>query len=199
MTARVSNPFPLFLDRRGLPLDGGTLFIGSAGDDPEDSPVDVFLDDALTIGVTQPISVIGGMTAYEGNPVLLYIAADTYSLRTRDTTGAESLFVANAVIDNVSYQPLDSDLTAIAALGTTAYGRALLALADAAALRTAAGIVDSLPLAGGTMTGVIVRGSAGAFPYMADAAFTQARIFVTANGAADPTSLDGDIWLEKAP
>lgn len=31
-------------------------------------------------------------------------------------------------------QPLDSDLTAIAALTTTAYGRALLALADAAAL-----------------------------------------------------------------
>ena len=33
-----------------------------------------------------------------------------------------------------SYQPLDSDLTAIAALTTTAFGRGLLALADAAAL-----------------------------------------------------------------
>jgi hypothetical protein len=38
-------------------------------------------------------------------------------------------------------QPIDSDLTAIAALATTSYGRALLALADAAALRTAAGLV----------------------------------------------------------
>lgn len=35
------------------------------------------------------------------------------------------------------YQPLDSDLTAIAALTTTSYGRAFLALADAAAARTA--------------------------------------------------------------
>lgn len=35
------------------------------------------------------------------------------------------------------YQPLDSDLTAIAALTTTTYGRAFLALADAAAARTA--------------------------------------------------------------
>jgi hypothetical protein len=34
-------------------------------------------------------------------------------------------------------QPLDSDLTAIAALSTTSFGRALLALADAAAGRTA--------------------------------------------------------------
>lgn len=38
------------------------------------------------------------------------------------------------------YQPLDSDLTAIAALTTTTFGRALLALADAAAGRTAFGL-----------------------------------------------------------
>lgn len=37
------------------------------------------------------------------------------------------------------YQPLDSDLTAIAALTTTAYGRAFLELADQAALLTAVG------------------------------------------------------------
>lgn len=37
------------------------------------------------------------------------------------------------------YQPLDSDLTAIAALTTTSFGRSLLALADAAALLSAAG------------------------------------------------------------
>jgi len=37
-------------------------------------------------------------------------------------------------------QPLDSDLTAIAALTTTSFGRSLLALADAAAGRTALGL-----------------------------------------------------------
>jgi hypothetical protein len=37
------------------------------------------------------------------------------------------------------YQPLDSDLTSIAALTTTSFGRSLLALADAAALLAAAG------------------------------------------------------------
>lgn len=41
---------------------------------------------------------------------------------------------------DLRYQPLDSDLTAIAALATTAFGRALLVLADAAALRTAGGL-----------------------------------------------------------
>lgn len=37
-------------------------------------------------------------------------------------------------------QPLDSDLTALAALSTTAFGRSLLALADTAAARTALGL-----------------------------------------------------------
>lgn len=40
-----------------------------------------------------------------------------------------------------TFQPLDSDLTAIAALSTTSFGRSLLAAADAAALRTLAGLV----------------------------------------------------------
>jgi hypothetical protein len=40
-----------------------------------------------------------------------------------------------------SYQPLDSDLTAIAALSTTSFGRALLTLADAAAARSSLGVV----------------------------------------------------------
>jgi len=38
------------------------------------------------------------------------------------------------------YQPLDSDLTAIAALSTTSFGRALLTLADAAAARSSIGV-----------------------------------------------------------
>lgn len=55
------------------------------------------------------------------------------------------------------YQPIDSDLTAIAALTTTTYGRALLALADAAAL-TALGnnftssLKGLVPLSGGGTT-----------------------------------------------
>lgn len=40
-------------------------------------------------------------------------------------------------VDTSGSQPVDSDLTAIAAVSTTAFGRALLALADAAATRAA--------------------------------------------------------------
>jgi len=56
-----------------------------------------------------------------------------------------------------TYQPLDSDLTSIAALGTTSFGRSLLTQADAAATRTTIGagtsnvaVSSSTPQAPGT-------------------------------------------------
>jgi len=49
-------------------------------------------------------------------------------------------------------QPLDTDLTSIAALTTTSYGRGLLTSVDASALRTAAGL-GSLATQSGTFSG----------------------------------------------
>lgn len=62
-------------------------------------------------------------------------------------------------------QPLDADLTAIAAVATAAFGRSLLAEASAATLKTALSLnqVENaaasglyLPLAGGTLTGTLI-------------------------------------------
>lgn len=63
------------------------------------------------------------------------IAGDAASVA---TAAADATTKANAA--QAASQPLDSDLTAIAALSTTTFGRALLALADAAAGRTALGL-----------------------------------------------------------
>lgn len=58
------------------------------------------------------------------------------------------------------YQPLDSDLTSIAALSTTSYGRAFLALADAAAARSAIGLTAHI--VGGQDEGPVVTGTSAA-------------------------------------
>jgi hypothetical protein len=49
---------------------------------------------------------------------------------------------------------------------------------------------------GDTVTGNIVRSSKGVHTYHNDPALTSGRIFITAVGAADPTSLPGDIWIQ---
>lgn len=198
MTQRISNPFPWFTDSAGLPLTGGFVYIGEPGEDPQTSPVAAYFDQALTIPAEQPIRTIGGMLSNDGNPAFVYVDGDNYSIRVRDGDGAEVFYVASALAAQTPYQPLDSDLTAIAALSTTPFGRQLLTIADAAAGRTYLGIVASLPLTGGAVTGNITRSGAGPHIYHADGALTSGRIFITANGAADPTSLPGDIWLEKS-
>lgn len=63
-----------------------------------------------------------------------------------------------------AYQPIDSDLTAIAALTTTAYGRALLELANSAAGRTALGLGSSATHAASDFTAVGTLTEAGDAP-----------------------------------
>jgi hypothetical protein len=63
------------------------------------------------------------------------------TLATQNGTITDYLTIATAA---TSYQPLDSDLTSIAALSTTSFGRGLLTLADEAGLRTAAGAQATL-------------------------------------------------------
>lgn len=103
--------------------------------------------------------------------------------------------VANAAtaLANLGGQPLDSDLTAIAALTTTSYGRAFLALADAAAARTALALgtiatqaASAVSITGGSITGItdlaVADGGTGA----SDAATARANLGVVA--ASDTAS-----------
>lgn len=64
------------------------------------------------------------------------IEAIETELGTSPSGAASSVADRLAAIES-DFQPLDSDLTAIAALTTTSFGRGLLALADAGATRTA--------------------------------------------------------------
>lgn len=192
---RLGNPFPLFIDGRGALVDAGYIYVGVAGQDPESDPIDLFVDQDLTIPIAQPLRTLGGVIVSGENPTFVYMAEADHSIRVRDANGQQVYYVPSVALASVAYQPLDSDLSAIAALSTTAYGRALLTLANQAALQAALGLPAALPLVGGTVTGNIVRSGAGAHIYHNDAALTSGRIFITAADAADPTSLAGDIWL----
>ena len=86
-----------------------------------------------------------------------------------------------------TYQPLDSDLTAIAALSTTSFGRALLELADAAAGRTALGL-GSLATASTITTSEITDGTIVNADISASAAIAGSKLVAatdTAQGAVE--------------
>ncbi|RPF70441.1 hypothetical protein [Aurantiacibacter spongiae] len=197
MTTQIGNPFPMFYDLRGRPLDRGSVYIGAVGQDPETSPIDVFADVGLTDKIAQPIRTIGGLMSRDGNAVFAFIADQQYSIRVKDADGATVFYAASANIGAANFQPASDDLDAIAALTTTTFGRQLLTQASATALRAYANIPDALPLTGGTVTGSIKRSTGGGYAYAANPAIHEVRFYFTEAGADDPRTQVGDVWFEE--
>jgi hypothetical protein len=197
---RIDYPLPLFLDLHGALLDAGYIYIGVANADPEVSPLACFWNSGLTTPAAQPFRTRGGYIVNSGLPSNVYTAATDYSIRIRDADGNLISYIPSAQAGaGAAYQPLDSDLTAIAAQGTQPFGRSLLNAASAMAARALLSLGNYLASSGGTVTGNIVRSGAGPHLYHATGAYTSGKLYTTNAGAADPTSADGEIWLELAP
>lgn len=194
---KLGNPVPIFLDARGALMDGGHIYVGIVDGDPETDPVDVFWDSDLTIPATQPLRTIGGLIVNGTVPALAFIDEDDYSMRVTDSLGTLVAYSPSVFTDASAFQPRSDVLDDVAALTPTSFGLDLLELADQAALVAATGVPASLPLAGGSVTGNIARTGAGTHWYWVDADLTSGRVYRTANGASDPTSQPGDVWLEE--
>jgi len=87
----IDSPIPQFFNLDGTPLNGGRLYFGTAGANPEVSPIPVYWDAAGTIPATQPISTSNGYPVNGSTPSVVYIGAD-YSLSVRSSTGALVLY-----------------------------------------------------------------------------------------------------------
>lgn len=130
----------------------GTLIGSHVGNRLSTNSTTQVVTSAGTATLTSLVGASSGaaLAAHEADTTNIHGIADTSVLAT-STSVASAISTHAAASDPhgdrayaaglaAGLQPLDSDLTAIAALSTTTYGRALLALADAAALRTTAGL-----------------------------------------------------------
>lgn len=103
------------------------IYVSAAGAWSRATDMDAWSE---TVGALIPVTA--GTT--NGSTIYASTTASGGTLGTTDITFTQ-------FITTSGLQPLDSDLTAIAALTTTSFGRGLLTLADAAALRSSAGTV----------------------------------------------------------
>ena len=88
MSNAVTNPFPLFYGSDGQPLNAGYIYVGTAGSNPETSPITVYWDAALTITAAQPIRTLNGYPSQSGSPGTIFINRATYSIVVKDRNGA---------------------------------------------------------------------------------------------------------------
>lgn len=99
--ARVVEPFPVFFDDDGTPLDAGMVYVGEVNQDARANPVNAFWDDALTIPVMQPVRTLNGRPAYQGTPANIYIAEPSYSIEVQNRLGTP-------VLSSLDVSPLDA-------------------------------------------------------------------------------------------
>jgi hypothetical protein len=83
----VSEPYLKFVDRDGQPLEDGYVYIGVAGMNPETNPINVYVDEALTTLIAQPIRTLDGTPVNVQTPTPLYVNASDYSITLKDKNG----------------------------------------------------------------------------------------------------------------
>lgn len=112
-----------------------------------------------------------------------------------DENDAPKVTVDDFLIDQASAAAtIDASLTTFLAGGALPIANGGTAATSAANARTNLAV---LALAGGTVTGNVIRSGKGAHVYFSDAAMVNPTIFLTAAAAADPRGgLPGQIWLK---
>lgn len=86
------NPYGVYNDLQGRPLNNGKVYIGLPNQDPRQYPAQVFWDKALTIPASQPLRTVGGYVARNGTPAKVYINGN-YSLRVADSLDKQIFYI----------------------------------------------------------------------------------------------------------
>lgn len=105
----VRVPYQYFTDQDGTALDGGSIYIGEANQDPVTNPISAYWDAALTSAASQPISTNAGFPVYQGTPANVYVDQYAYSITVKDGGGRTvytNPFVANEIFSSVSLAEL---------------------------------------------------------------------------------------------
>ena len=92
----IMQPYPVFTDADGQPLENGYVWVGQANLDPQVNPINLYWDNALTIPAAQPIRTIKGYLSNSGTPAQIFAAESSYSMRIQNKNGQIVASTANA-------------------------------------------------------------------------------------------------------
>lgn len=109
----INQPYPLFTDVDGRPLDQGEVFIGQPFKNPETDPLPVYWDAAGTQPAAQPLRTKNGYIYRAGTAATIFVSGD-YSLNVRSRRGLLVMNVPSAA-DLTNDQNLQAQIDALSA------------------------------------------------------------------------------------
>lgn len=127
----ATGPLPFFPDLLGLPLQGGSLFFGVPGQNPETNPATVYWDSAGTQPAAQPIKTMNGYASRNGTPATVFVSGD-YSLTVRNAAGMMVYYTASSV-DSSNSASLQAQIINISNSTDPTKGSALVGFLQAGA------------------------------------------------------------------
>jgi Chaperone of endosialidase/Catalytic domain of bacteriophage endosialidase len=135
----IQAPFPLFLDRRGDPLDAGQIYIGTVNTNAQTNPISVYWDEAATQPAAQPLRTSMGYIVNGVTRARAYVNADDFSVLVKDKAGT--------VVDSVMSAEAEGGLRADLASTAVGKGAALVGAIDGsggAIFTTVAGYISKM-------------------------------------------------------
>lgn len=100
MTAILLNPFPMFYDQLGQPLDQGYIYVGEANKDPRQFPINVYLDVSKTNLAIQPLRTINGTVNNGYKPIPIFTDVENYSVLVLDKNEVQVFYDKSSVTSN---------------------------------------------------------------------------------------------------
>lgn len=121
-------------DTNGLPLNNGTLYVGTENLDPETNPVAVYWDSALTVSATQPLSINSGYVVNSGTRAALYTGVSAFSLRVKNSSGTQIDYIASAGQGGVTSVAVSGGTTGLTFSGSPITGGGTITMAGTLAV-----------------------------------------------------------------
>lgn len=72
MSIQIGQTYQVLQDIEGKPLDGGYVFVGKRGQNPEQNPIEIYYDAACTIPASNPVRTLNGYFSRNGTPVNVF-------------------------------------------------------------------------------------------------------------------------------
>ena len=185
----VESPIAQFFDLTGDPLQAGSVYIGTANQNPETTPQTVYWDTALTQPAAQPIQTTNGYPSRNGTPAQLFCASN-YSITIRNASGVMVFYSSNSTQFSLSSALAGTSGANLVGFNNTTVGAVLSTVYGQTAAEIAASIT---PTNWGYPQGYLERygGGVSASASANDTALTNALAVVTAaNG--------GTVWALAA-